>query len=878
MRVTQKQWVGVAGFAAVGVIMFCQPGTAVSRPLDQYNHVGASSVGSLWINVTGLGKPQRAAIVLTGHGIRRLVASWPALVSGLSAGEYTLTVRPVRISAPRGAIRRGALAYPVRKHAHVRIGAGKRRLVTVAYGGIVNPGVRPAPKIITTVGDRRAPSGLILSPGTRAPPVGAILTSGPSPLLPLGLVGRVSGVRRNGSRTVVAVTPVPLAEAIPGLSFTGTLRLKAIPGAVTTARPRARRASRCSAPKLATIGAHLDSVELREAFIGIWPPQVKLTLAVRTTEHLGVALAAAGINCDWDGPELGPYSAAVPVGPIIVPVYATVPFKAGIHVNGTLQAATLNVASTTVAHAAAGGDENAASLNEQGSNVWLSGALSLSGSAALSASIGVQAGIGIAKAGNLHVEAGFGPEFDWTSGHDCELHVNLGSLSAGVSVLGHSLNTPSFTPFRPRLWSGCHGSNNGGGGTGGSGDGGSGGGSGGSGEGSPPGTIGPPGRSTVAVGQFHTCAIANTGRVYCWGYDNTGQLGDGTIGGHSVTPIAVQEISNAVSAAAGNELTTNDEYVGGNACALLSTGHVKCWGYMKNGLGDGHTTVTAGPVEVSGISDAVAIALSDGRDGGENKSHDDHACAVLSTGRVECWGANSYGQLGDGTTTPSGTPVPATGVTEAVAVAVGQRFTCALLAMGAVSCWGNYESEHANNPDIDSLTAQPMGNLGGFYHASSPVVSLAAGGASLCALHDDGGDVCAGVWSYVIPCASEPEWQSICGGGGGGLAYEPPTATQVSTGAEHLCEIVEPVSVFCTGNNSHGQIGNGTATGPGNGEDQSATVPGTAGVLETAAGSSVSCARFAGDSLKCWGANQLGQLGDGTTTDRYEPTLVVGFP
>jgi alpha-tubulin suppressor-like RCC1 family protein/uncharacterized membrane protein YgcG len=872
MRIKRRPWTHLAGLAAVAAVMLSQPGIAVSRPLDPRDRVVASSTGSsLRINVAGLPKPQRASIVLSGHGIRRLILSWPVRLSHLSAGQYTLTVRPVRISTPIGAIRRGAVAYPVRKHARVLIDVGKRGSVTVQYGGIVNPGVRPAPEVIGAVGDPRAPSGLVVPVGVRPPAIGTILTTGPGPHLPLGLVARVSGVSRDGSRTVVAVAPVAVTDAVPGLSFTGTLNLNPIPGAATTARADAHGASGCSAPKLANIGAHLDSLELREAFIGLWPPQAKLTLAVRTTERLGVALAAVGINCDWDGHELGPYSAGVPVGPIVVPVYATLPFKAGIHVNGALQAGTLNVASTTVAHAAAGGDENAASLNEQGSNVWLSGALSLSGSAKLSASIGVQAGIGIAKAGNLHVEAGFGPEFDWASGHDCELYVNLGSLSAGVSVLGRSLNTPRFTPFRPRLWSGCHGN---GGGSGGGGAGGGGGSGGGSGGGNPPITIGAPGRPTIAVGQFHTCAIADTDHVYCWGDDNTGQLGDGAIGGHSTMPIAVQGISDATSVAVGNELTTNDAYEAGNACALLTTGHVKCWGYMRNGLGDGHTTTAAGPIEVSGVSNAVAIALSDGRDGGENTSYDDHACAVLSTGSVECWGANSYGQLGNGTTAPSSTPVPAIGVTEAVGVAVGQRFTCVLLAAGTVSCWGNYESRGANNPDIDSLTAQPKGTFGD----TSPAVGLSAGGASLCALHSDGSAACGGGWEYVVPCGGEAEWQSICGLGSGGVFTETPTAVQVSAGTEHLCAVIQARDVFCTGIDTHGQIGNGTATGQGNGEYQTATLPSTAGALEVAAGSSVSCARFAGDLLRCWGANQFGQLGDGTTTDRHEPTPVIDFP
>jgi hypothetical protein len=180
-----------------------------------------------------------------------------------------------------------------------------------------------------------------------------------------------------------------------------------------------------------------------------------LTLAVRTSESLGVALAAAGINCDFDLGQIGPFQGAIPVGPIVVPVYATFPVTAGIHLNGSLNVGTFHVASTTVAHVAGGFDENSASLSEEGTNVWVTGAPSITGSVRLSASIGVQGGVGIAKGANVHVEADFGPDFAWSSGKPCALDIDLGSLSAGVSVFGKQLNTPSFTPFKWDIWHGC---------------------------------------------------------------------------------------------------------------------------------------------------------------------------------------------------------------------------------------------------------------------------------------------------------------------------------------------------------------------------------------------------------------------------------------
>ena len=117
-----------------------------------------------------------------------------------------------------------------------------------------------------------------------------------------------------------------------------------------------------------------------------------------------------------------------------------------------------------------------------------------------------------------------------------------------------------------------------------------------------------------------------------------------------------------------------------HTCALLSNGTVQCWGSNGRGqLGDGTTTQSTTPVTVSGITNATAIAAGAG-----------HSCAVLATGTVQCWGWNSYGQLGNGTTTDSPTPTPVTvsGITNATAISAGGIYTCAMLASGTVQCWG----------------------------------------------------------------------------------------------------------------------------------------------------------------------------------------------
>ncbi|MDQ3031606.1 MAG: hypothetical protein M3Y87_04255 [Myxococcota bacterium] len=135
---------------------------------------------------------------------------------------------------------------------------------------------------------------------------------------------------------------------------------------------------------------------------------------------------------------------------------------------------------------------------------------------------------------------------------------------------------------------------------------------------------------SIAGDSQHTCAVLESGAVRCWGYNRSGQLGDGTTTSRSV-PVAVVGLTTGVAAVtAGGDVT----------CALLDAGGARCWGTNGFGqLGDGTTTDRATPTPVVGLGSATEI-----RTGGL------HTCALLSSGALQCWGANANGQLGDGTT------------------------------------------------------------------------------------------------------------------------------------------------------------------------------------------------------------------------------------
>src|SRR2546426_630881 len=172
----------------------------------------------------------------------------------------------------------------------------------------------------------------------------------------------------------------------------------------------------------------------------------------------------------------------------------------------------------------------------------------------------------------------------------------------------------------------------------------------------------------VVTGDSHTCALLGDGTVQCCGGRNEdGHLGDGPFTTSS-TPVRVGGLTGAAAVAGGFYHT----------CALLGDGTVQCWGRNAEGqLGDGSSIGTRAPTRVIGITGALAVS------GGFQ-----HTCALLSDGTVQCWGRNAEGRPGDGATTRPCTPARGGGGTGAVAVSAGILHTCALLANGTVKCWG----------------------------------------------------------------------------------------------------------------------------------------------------------------------------------------------
>ena len=224
------------------------------------------------------------------------------------------------------------------------------------------------------------------------------------------------------------------------------------------------------------------------------------------------------------------------------------------------------------------------------------------------------------------------------------------------------------------------------------------------------------GVSAIAAGHNHTCALLNTGGVKCWGQNQVGQVG--SAGNPVTTPATVSGLSGVIALTAAKYHT----------CALLNTGAVKCWGYNPTGqLGDGTTTGSQSPVDVTGLSSVTKISA-----GGET------TCAVLSNGGARCWGANTYGSLGNGSGSGnSSVPVTVSSMTTAVEISVGSAHACVVLSSGQVQCWGyNTNGQVGGTGNKFSPT-----NVSG----SGLAFKIAAGDKHTCAVLRTGGAQC---WGY----------------------------------------------------------------------------------------------------------------------------------
>jgi alpha-tubulin suppressor-like RCC1 family protein len=362
--------------------------------------------------------------------------------------------------------------------------------------------------------------------------------------------------------------------------------------------------------------------------------------------------------------------------------------------------------------------------------------------------------------------------------------------------------------------------------------------------------------AAVSAGWSHTCARKTDNTLWCWGDNPEGELGNGTTTG-SMTPVQVTALGgNVVAMSAGWYHT----------CARMNDGTLWCWGYNEYGqVGDGSTTTRLSPVQVSALGNAVTdVSVGFW-----------HTCAEKTDGSVLCWGHNEFGQLGTGTVTYN-TPIQVTALGNSVAeVASGEDFTCARKTDGTLWCWGsNTSGALGNGTYVSQSTPVQVTTLG------NTVAQISVGGFHVCARKTDG----------TLWCWGDNEYGQLGNGQiGNGLPQTDPNfdwnikspiqvplsagqVINVSTGAYHTCAVLNNNQLWCWGNDDFGQLGdntNTTHTSPVRVQAFARTA------VQVSGGAFFTCARKTDGSLWCWGRNERGQLGTGSTVNSANTPVQV---
>lgn len=370
----------------------------------------------------------------------------------------------------------------------------------------------------------------------------------------------------------------------------------------------------------------------------------------------------------------------------------------------------------------------------------------------------------------------------------------------------------------------------------------------------------------ITAGWDHTCALTKTGVAYCWGDNSHGELGNGTTT-NSSTPVPVSGGLHFTSIAAG----------GWHTCAITDGKDVYCWGLNDAGqLGQGggaQPVFSSVPIQVPVLQLVTLVSTLN------------HTCGLADYGAARCWGANTHGELGVGSTANSPFPSQPQGIATFASIDAGGYHTCGITAF-TVFCWGLDESGQLGN-----------GLQGANLYAVTPSVALAGGVAVFTGLYHScviGGSGGSGVTNAgVASCWGTNLFGGLGVGSGSALDHcstSPNTGDcsvrpvsvagghyfqTLSLGGYFTCGIDNLGAAWCWGANEAGQLGNGSTT---QANFPMAVSGGFTFANITAATTNYACGITTTGVAYCWGKNDLGQLGNGTTTDSSIPVAVSGLP
>ena len=340
------------------------------------------------------------------------------------------------------------------------------------------------------------------------------------------------------------------------------------------------------------------------------------------------------------------------------------------------------------------------------------------------------------------------------------------------------------------------------------------------------------------LGYYRICATATDGILKCLGHNNFGQLGDGSTDNKSTpTPVNLGENRSARALTLGNHHT----------CAILDDHTLKCWGSNSHGqLGDPDlAAMSLTPTPISLGTDRRAHAITAG---------EFHTCAILDDRSLKCWGLNGYGQLGDSSNSNKNTPTPVDlgSNRKAYAIASGNNHTCAILDDHSLKCWGYNTFGQLGDGSTDNKNTPVAINLGE--------------GRSARAIISKDNHTCAILDDHTLKCWGKNSHSQLGDGNTNDLSTPtavPLGDSKVfaaSVGSHFTCAQTGNYALRCWGVNNWGQLGDGTDE-PRSTLDTTTLLPPGLTILALKSGASNSCALMEDNSLICWGNSSQGQLG-----------------
>jgi alpha-tubulin suppressor-like RCC1 family protein len=352
---------------------------------------------------------------------------------------------------------------------------------------------------------------------------------------------------------------------------------------------------------------------------------------------------------------------------------------------------------------------------------------------------------------------------------------------------------------------------------------------------------------SVDAGYGHTCGV---GAGECWGLNAGGQLGDGT----------ATNRSRAVAAAPSGTLFTSVSAGTSHSCGIATDSAAYCWGFNVSGqLGDGTSTSRSTAIVVSGGLAFRAVSAGNA-----------HTCGITTTGAAYCWGSDDFGQLGDGSGPPGTTtsPVAVLGALGFRSVSAGDKHTCGVTTANVAYCWGF----NAGGQLGDSTTSNSFAPVAVAAPPGVGFTSVSAGFGHTCAVSTAGPAYCWGINSFgqlgdgTTTSSSTPVLVAAPGGA---------TFTAVSAAGfnGYTCGVVTGGAIYCWGSNGSGQLGDGTTADHWTPTLMAA--PAGVAFTSVSAGEAHACAAAIGGALYCWGSNEFGQLGTGTTAASLVPVRVL---